>query len=132
MLSAGLSCNAEAKFGATPLSRKILIVEDDASTAAYLAKGLAEYRLDRLDSAIAILRGEASKALGPCPRLILSMAEFRLGHKVAARQTLASAVGSFQWREAQAYDRETWICFILRREAESLIGSEEVPGHDKN
>lgn len=40
MLSAGLSCIGHAVRGG--MSRKILIVEDDSSTTAYLAKGLGE------------------------------------------------------------------------------------------
>ena len=54
------------------------------------AKGLAEYRQGRLDSAISVMEGEASKVMGPAPRLIVAMARHRQGHKKQARKTLAS------------------------------------------
>ncbi|WP_202802895.1 tetratricopeptide repeat protein, partial [Singulisphaera acidiphila] len=84
------------------------------------AKGLAEYRLDRLDSAIAILQAEASAVMGPCPQLLTAMAQHRLGHKDKAAKSLASAIESYNWR-SPTIDREAWIYHILRREAEGLV-----------
>ncbi len=43
------------------------------------AMGLAEYRQGRLDSAISVMKGEASRVMGPAPRLILAMAQYRQG-----------------------------------------------------
>jgi serine/threonine-protein kinase len=86
------------------------------------AKGLAEYRQDRLDRAIAILTGEASMVLGPAPKLVLAMAQYRKGQILEAEQTLAAAIKSFDWSESQALDDNTaWVYHILRREAEALI-----------
>jgi serine/threonine-protein kinase len=85
------------------------------------ALGLAQYRLGRWDSAIAIMRFEASEVMGPCPRLVVAMAQHRDGKPEAARQTLAAAVLAYDWRAAQADNRDAWICHILRREAERMI-----------
>jgi serine/threonine-protein kinase len=85
------------------------------------AKGLAEYRAGRLDSAIALMTGEASKVPWPATRLVLAMAQHRQGHKEEARQTLATAILSYYWAAGTARDHDAWICHILRREAEALI-----------
>jgi serine/threonine-protein kinase len=85
------------------------------------ALGLAQYRLGRWDSAIAIMRFEASEVMGPCPRLVVAMAQHQDGHPQAARQRLAAAVLAYDWRAAQADNRDAWICHILRREAEGMI-----------
>jgi serine/threonine-protein kinase len=85
------------------------------------AKGLAEYRQGRLESAISIMNGEASRALGPAPRLIVAMAQHGLGRKREARHTLAAAVLAFDWSAAHADNRDCWICHVLRREAEALV-----------
>ncbi len=89
------------------------------------AKGLAEYRMDRLDGALAIMRGEASRVLGPAPQLVAAMTLHRSGRREEARETLAAAIGRFDWRESKAESREAWIYHILRREAEELIRSSE-------
>jgi serine/threonine-protein kinase len=87
------------------------------------AKGLADYRRGRYDDAIAVMKGEAAKAgyLGPSQRLILAMALHRKDQKDQARQTLAAAVGSFDWSVDKADRLESWIAHVLRREAEALI-----------
>jgi serine/threonine-protein kinase len=85
------------------------------------AKGLAEYRQGRFDSAIAIMRGEAVNVMGPAPRLVIAMAEYGSGQKQEARETLAAAIGSFDWSAAQVGSRDHWIWHVLRREAESMI-----------
>jgi serine/threonine protein kinase/tetratricopeptide (TPR) repeat protein len=85
------------------------------------AKGLAEYRLGRFESAISFIQGAPSTALGPCPLLVTAMAEYRLGRGEKARKTLASAIGSFDWQGTKADNRETWLYHILRREAEATV-----------
>ncbi len=87
----------------------------------FFAKGLAEYRQGRLASAISLMKGEASKVMGPAPRLILAMAQHDQGQKEQARRTLASAVVTFDWSATQADYRDVWILHILRREAEAKI-----------
>src|SRR5262249_30115533 len=85
------------------------------------ALGLAQYRLGHWDSAIAIMRFEASEVMGPCPRLVVAMAQHQNGQSHAARQTLAAAVLAYDWRAAQADNRDAWIYHILRRVAEGMI-----------
>ncbi|OWK40283.1 protein kinase domain-containing protein [Fimbriiglobus ruber] len=85
------------------------------------AKGLADYRLDRLESAIIILEGPASGVLAPAPQLVLAMAQYRRGRTAAARKTFGAAVSSFNWRASNADNREAWVFHILRREAERMI-----------
>jgi serine/threonine-protein kinase len=98
-----------------------------ASTPAWIyryylfVKGLAEYRRGRLDSAISAMRGEASRVMGPAPRLVLAMAQHDQGNKEQARKTLATAVVAFDWGAAEADGADVWIAHILRREAEALI-----------
>jgi serine/threonine-protein kinase len=85
------------------------------------ARGLAEYRQGRFDRAVCALRGDASRVLGPAPRLVLAMALHRSGQVAEARETLAAAVSAHDWRADQARDQDGWICHALRREAEGLI-----------
>jgi serine/threonine-protein kinase len=92
-----------------------------ASPFFLFAKGLAEYRQGRLDSAISVLQGEASTVLGAAPRLVLAMAQHRHGQTEEARKTLAAAMLCLDWSAAQASDNDTWICHVLRREAEAMI-----------
>ena len=63
-----------------------------------VAKGLAEYRNGRLESAISIMDGPASPALQPAPRLVSAMARHRLGRKEEALKTFAAAIRSRDWR----------------------------------
>jgi serine/threonine-protein kinase len=85
------------------------------------AQGLAEYRQGHFDSAIAIMRGEAATVMGPAPRLVIAMAEYRNGQTAEARATLAATISSFDWSAAQVGSRDDWIWHVIRREAESLI-----------
>ena len=83
-----------------------------------LAKGLAEYRNDRPEQAIPLLR-EAAPQLAS--RLVLAMALYRTGQKEEARQTLDEAIAASPWDEESAIAIDNWIDFVLRREAEELI-----------
>jgi serine/threonine-protein kinase len=85
------------------------------------AKGLAEYRQEHFQSAIELMEGPAGKVMGPAPRLVAAMAQYKSGQQQQARKTLAAAVLSFDWRPAKADSRDLWIVHILRREAETLI-----------
>jgi serine/threonine-protein kinase len=85
------------------------------------SKGLAEYRHGHLACAISLMEGEASKVMGPAPRLVLAMAQYDQGQKKQARNTLARAVVAFDWSAAEADSRDVWIAHILRREAEARI-----------
>jgi serine/threonine-protein kinase len=85
------------------------------------AKGLAEYRAGRMDSAIALMTGEASRLPWPSVRLVLAMAQHRQGQKEVARKTLATATLSYKWTAGNANMHDDWIAHVLRREAEALI-----------
>ncbi|MGH7130979.1 MAG: protein kinase domain-containing protein [Phycisphaerales bacterium] len=87
------------------------------------AKGLAAYRLGRIDETITLMEGDASTVLGPAPRLLLAMAQQRKGLHAEAVRSLAAANSSFNWSTAQATDQEKWMFHILRREAEALIAT---------
>jgi serine/threonine-protein kinase len=85
------------------------------------AQGLAEYRQGHFDSAIAIMSAEAATVMGPSPRLLIAIAEYRKGQKEQARKTLAEAISTFDWSAAQVVSRDHWIWHVFRREAESMI-----------
>ena len=85
------------------------------------AKGLAEYRRNKLSNSIAILEGEASHVMGPAPRIVRAMALYRRGDQEEARQSLASAIIDQDWRAASADEREIWMYHVLRREAEAMM-----------
>jgi serine/threonine-protein kinase len=85
------------------------------------SKGLAEYRLGHFESAISIMSGEASAGLVPAARLVLAMAQHRLGRVDEARTALGAAILSSDWHGSKADNREAWIYHILRREAETMI-----------
>src|SRR5262249_33384138 len=59
------------------------------------AQGLAEYRQGHFDSTIAIMRADAGTVMGPSPRLVIAMAQFRKGQEEEARKTLAAESSSF-------------------------------------
>jgi eukaryotic-like serine/threonine-protein kinase len=84
-------------------------------------RGLGEYRQEQPDRAIALMRGDASRVLGPAPRLVLALALHRSGQVAEARQTLAAAVLAHDWRASQMNLPDDWIFHVLRREAEGLI-----------
>ncbi len=86
-----------------------------------VAKGLAEYRHGRLESAISIMDGPARTAMQSVPGLVSAMARHRLGRKDEAIETLAAAILKTDWRKSEAVNRENWIYHILRREAEAMI-----------
>jgi serine/threonine-protein kinase len=84
-------------------------------------QGLGQYRQGHFDQAIATMRGDTSRVLGPAPRLVLAMALHRSGRVEEARQTLAAAILGHDWRLNQVHDQDDWIYHVLRREAEGLI-----------
>ncbi len=89
---------------------------------AVFAKGLAEYRLGRFESAIALIEGVASQLWSPAPHIVVAMADERAGRSERALKGLAAAVLSFDWSAAKADNRDpAWVAHILRREAEALI-----------
>jgi serine/threonine-protein kinase len=85
------------------------------------AEGLGQYRQRRFDDAIKLMSGEAASVMGPCPRLVLAMAQYQKGQKDEARKALAAAFASYDWTVEKAGDQDTWIAHVLRREAEALI-----------
>jgi serine/threonine-protein kinase len=85
------------------------------------AKGLAEYRQGRFDSAISIMTGKAAAVMGPCPRLVVAMAKYRLGAEQEARTMLAAEIVAIDWSLAEVRSHDQWLWHVLRREAESMI-----------
>jgi serine/threonine-protein kinase len=85
------------------------------------AKGLADYRRGRLDSAISLMEREASGVLGPAPRLVLAMARYRHGQSNDARKSFALAVLAFDWNTANVDNSDAWMMHVLRREAEATV-----------
>jgi serine/threonine-protein kinase len=85
------------------------------------AEGLAEFRQDHFDSAISIMKSQAGTVMGPAPRLIIAMAEYRKGETASARKTFADAITRFDWSLQHADRRDHFIMHILRREAEAMI-----------
>ncbi|HUO07013.1 MAG TPA: protein kinase [Phycisphaerae bacterium] len=94
------------------------------------AQGLAAYRLQRFDAAIALMNGKAANVMGPCPKLITAMALYQKGEMVPARKVLSDAIRSFNWSKPdEVADPNFWIAHILRREAETLIIPATQPAH---
>ncbi|WP_254511534.1 serine/threonine-protein kinase [Anatilimnocola floriformis] len=85
------------------------------------ARGLAEFRQGKFDQAIATMKGDASRVLGPAPRLVLAMALYQRGQEQESRRTLAAAVTSYDWRLNHCKHQDAWIYQVLRREAEQMI-----------
>jgi serine/threonine-protein kinase len=92
-----------------------------ASPYFLFAHALAEYRRGQFKGAIWLLNGDADRSMQPSGRLILAMAQHRLGQKVQARRTLALAIRSFDWSARLADYHDAWIAHVLRREAEAMI-----------
>ena len=84
--------------------------------------GLAEYRQGRYAQAVPLLRESAALLPNRAgPGLVLAMAQFQSGFPKEARQTLASAMRTYNWKAGQADHVTAWVSHILRREAEALI-----------
>jgi tetratricopeptide (TPR) repeat protein len=90
---------------------------------ALFARGLAAYRLGRLDDAITIMKGKAASVAGPCPKLVVAMALYKKGEIDEARKLLSTTLRTSDWsRKMGAGEREPyWVAQILRREAEALV-----------
>jgi serine/threonine-protein kinase len=120
-----LPASGDELRAAVALAERAAAVDRSKYAGAYpyfrFAQGLAEYRLGRLDLAIAAMRGDAAGVLGPAPRLVLAAALHRKGRVAEARKTLAAAVASHDWRADLVRDQDDWIYHVLRREAEGLI-----------
>jgi formylglycine-generating enzyme required for sulfatase activity/tRNA A-37 threonylcarbamoyl transferase component Bud32 len=91
--------------------------------------GLAKYRQGQFDKAIATMRGDASRVLGPAPRIVLAMSLHRSGQATEARKTLTAAILAYDWRAmpVRGRDQDRWINHILRREAEAMILPASTP-----
>jgi serine/threonine-protein kinase len=119
-----------------PLSKEELQTASDLAELAVAAKentsewiypyflfvqGLAEYRQGHFGTAITLMEGNASKVMGPCPQLVIAMAQYRLGDSQEAHDTLVAALNMADWDLSQVRSHENWIWHILRREAEATI-----------
>jgi serine/threonine-protein kinase len=95
--------------------------EQGAQPYFLFARGLAQYRQGQFDMAIAEMRGDASIVLGPSPGIVVAMALHQKGQTALARQALALAILSYDWRLNQVLDQHGCIAHSLRREAEAMI-----------
>jgi eukaryotic-like serine/threonine-protein kinase len=120
-----LPATGEELRHAVALARRAAASDPSAHGGNYswflFARGLAEYREGKFDQAIATMRGDASRLDRPITRLVLAMALHQDGQLAEARNTLAAAILSYDWKAIQARDNDAWICHVLRREAEALI-----------
>ena len=82
-----LPASAEDLARAEALIQRALAIEEKNAYFLF-ARGLADYRLGRLDSALAVMTGPAAGTMGPAPRLIEAMALHQLGRKDEARKYL--------------------------------------------
>jgi tetratricopeptide (TPR) repeat protein len=103
--------------------RAVALHEGDNWALPYFVfvHGLADYRQGQFDRAIAAMQGDAAKVVEPAPALVIAMALHQKGRVDDARKTLASAIGSHDWRASQVRDNHGCIAHTLRREAEAMI-----------
>jgi len=118
---------------AVALARRALAADLLEYAATYpnflFVRGLAEYRQGQLNLAIGTMRGDAARAPGPTPRLVLAMALHRSGQTAEARKVLAAAVVGYDWGAANArqwgttnlHYQDDWTCHTLLREAARVI-----------
>jgi serine/threonine-protein kinase len=110
---------------AVALAERAASVDRSRDAALYphfqFVRGLAEYRQGRFKAAIATMRGEASRVLGPAPGLVLAMALHKSRQGAEARKALRAAVVGHDWSAANVRDQDGWIYHVLRREAEGMI-----------
>jgi serine/threonine-protein kinase len=85
------------------------------------AQGLAQYRQGDFESAIATMKTKAGLVMGPCPRLVIAMAQYRPGREQEARTTLVAEIVAVDWSLDQVRSYDQWLWRVLRREAEALI-----------
>ena len=110
---------------AAALAERALAAKDTTDQWIYpyflFAQGLVEYRQGHFDAAISVMSSRAAQVMGPCPRFVIAMAQYRKGQTAEARQTLASEIVRFDWSMSKVLGRDDWIWHVLRREAEALI-----------
>ncbi len=85
------------------------------------AKGLAEYRAGRYESASEYIDSETLQVLGPAPRLLLAMIQHRLNLTEEARQNYDTAIAAFEWNLDNVMNADKWRYHLLRREAEAVL-----------
>lgn len=87
------------------------------------AKGLAEYRAGRFDSASKYIDAETLGVLGPAPRLLLAMIQHHLHRTDEADESYRVAIAAFDWNLEDATTADTWRHHFLRRAAEAVLQS---------
>jgi serine/threonine-protein kinase len=86
-----------------------------------IAQGLARYRLDDFDGAVRAVHGEALRAHGPLPHLVVAMAHRRAGRTGEAFRSFARALTGYDWSPSRVDSHDAWLYHTLRREAEPLV-----------
>jgi tetratricopeptide (TPR) repeat protein len=119
------ACSPSQLSEATALVDRAVASEENHKTiyASFFqfAKALAEYRAGDMDAVCTRIDGKVLGVLGPAPRLVLAMAQFRLGNVDEAKKNLAQAIRRIDWSPKRAQYAEDWMNHILRREAEEMI-----------
>jgi tetratricopeptide (TPR) repeat protein len=111
----------ELQQAAALADRAVTLGEKHAFYGFFMAaKALADYRRDRFESAIDWGQKAGARGVWIPTYLVLAMAHQRLGHTGQARQSLAEAVKTYDWKNVP------WSGIIrpLRREAEALLQQE--------
>ena len=110
---------------AVALARRAAAADPAVHPSAYpwfvFVRGLAEYREGKFDEAISTMRGDASHLYGPMPRLVLALALHQVEQLHEARTAFAAGIMCHDWRGAKARDHDSWMCHLLRQEAESVV-----------
>jgi eukaryotic-like serine/threonine-protein kinase len=82
---------------------------------------LLAYRRRDIDRAIKLLSSVDSGTLGPCPKLVLAMAQADAGQVQRARKTLSEAMTGNDWRTTKVTRFDFGEYHVLRREAETKL-----------
>ena len=109
---------------ATDLARRAEVADRGSDVHPYSAfvVGLAEYRAGHDELAFRwMTEAIAAHHLGPCPCLVQAMALNRMAKVAEARQALWNAVINEDWEPTRATAHDSFLYFILRREAELAI-----------
>jgi serine/threonine-protein kinase len=86
-----------------------------------VAQGLARYRANDFDGAVASIGADSQNVLGPMPHLVLAMAQQRSGHRPEALQSFTHAILIFDWNPTRAGGPDAWMYHVLRREVERVV-----------
>ena len=85
------------------------------------AKAFTEYRAGKFENAVKYIDEETLRVLGPAPRLLLAICQYRLRQSDLARQNYETAAGTYDWDLAKATSADSWRYHLLYQEAKALL-----------